>query len=967
MDTASKKPLYLSIHKYSMHRTIIILLIICLNCVLTAPVNAQTGNDHWLGTGYRLDWNNGVPTGSTWDSSGHQAVGLDTNGNLMWYANMYGVFDRRGIRMPNSPNYSDSVASNYYDIYNDFTFAALQFKDSTQKFALIVRAGEKEAPKSDGKYLRQRQPPGYLIIDMNKNEGYGAVVNKAYIPLFPDTLAVDGIGITPHSNGKDFWIVSSGFAYYSNFTTGMKYYVSAQLSSAGLVQRTLFPSFVTGYTSNLVFNNRGTMFLDELQSYGSRFFRFNNSTGDISFYKDLIRTNVFNDAGSGQKARTVFTANDSFLIFYSSTNLKKYFLGKTPPVAEQDAGIYTVPVFNLPDSNSVKRIDDNSIYFRSMDSANGPDLGGWRISDFQFGPDGKLYILHFKLLPGGFTGKGYYYISVLHHPEKNGIDMQLETNILIKRFPNFKNNTALQNITDYFSFRMNQGPFARFEIENLACSTRFINTCPPEFNRFVWYWGDGDSTITNSRAPITHFYRSSDTFTIRLHATGQNGVSAWTWNQAIIKQKPRARFGVTTYTGCQYVGFVITDSTAMAGTGKSPYTWHYSFGDGKDTIIKAKTISNLNHTYFSSGNYNLLLIANNGHCADTFQLNKAVTIKPAARPGISTIMSGICVGNTITLSRKYTDPADSVLWVIQDSFIRLRAPNTGTSYKIKSAGTLKIKQSVYSNTCVTKDSVSIIVFNSFKDTEVPKISSISAKDNKTLILKANKITGARQYLFMKNGLAIGTVKDTIFTLLSSTDWEDTNSYSLLAIDSCGKQSLPSPAHQSLNLSYHWQGDTAILSWNKYTVRTAAIYYIYQATTLPYFSLKDSTVNRAYKIPFANTEPANYCYKIAARTGTRDTAYSNYACIDIQPKVHLPTIFTPNADGLNDTWQPKLYGIPTAAFKIYNRSGLLIYSGQSPGPGWDGYYRGSPCNDGVYLAIVAIPGQKNIRKTFTLIK
>lgn len=944
-----------------MHRLFLLMLIL----LSLSHANAQSGNDHWLGTGYQITWKNGVPQGSTWDSSGHQAVGLDTNGNLLWYANLYGVFDKRGVRMPNSPVYADSMPSSYYDGFNYFTFAAITFSDSLNKHAIIVRSGADEQYKSDGKYLYQRKPPGFLMIDMNKNNGYGDVINQAYIPLMPDTLAIYGLGITKHANGKDFWIVSSGYAAYSNFTTGMKYYVSTQLSSSGIVQRTLYPSFITGYLSNFVFNNSGTMFLDDLEVYGSRLYHFNNTTGEIKHYKDLIRGSHF--TYPFQKARTAFTPNDSALIFYSSTAIKKYFLGITPHPSESDVGIFTIPIYEKPDSTNIKRIDNNNIFFRWKDTIDGPDLGAWIIYDIQYGPDGKLYIFHFKYLPGLFTTKGYYYVSVLHHPEKLGLDMELETDVLINRIPNFKKDITLQNITDYFSFRINQGPFARFEVNNQACNTRFMNTCPSIFDTFVWYWGDGDSTITNSRAPLSHFFKSSDTFIVQLHATGPGGVSAWTWNKVIIKQKPQAKFGVTTYTGCQYVGFTISDSTQMAGAGNIPYTWHYSFGDGNDTVINTKSLHKINHTYFTSGTFNLQLIANNGYCADTVSLIKSITIKPAAKPGISSTSGNVCAGNILSVMRKFTDVADSVFWKFNDSGILSKTANTTITYKTQKPGTLKIKQLVYSNTCVTQDSLLITVLQSFSDTTKPKLLFISANDNKSLLIKTNKIAGATDYEFYKNGTVIGNTRDTEFVHSIQADWVDTNYFSASAIDSCGKKSLPSLSYKNIFLGHEWHHDTALLRWNNYQPTRPLKYYIYNATDALNFKLIDSTSSLEYALTYENIPPANYCYKVAASTSDMGLAFSNYLCIEIKPQVHIPTSFTPNADGVNDTWQPKLYGIPSAEYKIYNRDGLLLFTGSSAGPGWDGSYKGSPCNDGVYLAIVQVPGQKYHRKTFTLIR
>ena len=70
---------------------------------------------------------------------------------------------------------------------------------------------------------------------------------------------------------------------------------------------------------------------------------------------------------------------------------------------------------------------------------------------------------------------------------------------------------------------------------------------------------------------------------------------------------------------------------------------------------------------------------------------------------------------------------------------------------------------------------------------------------------------------------------------------------------------------------------------------------------------------------------------------------------------IPNIFTPNSDGVNDTY--KLAGKDDPCYdvmevKIYNRWGQLIYTSQDPNFEWDGTFEdGKQCGEGVYLVIM----------------
>ena len=67
---------------------------------------------------------------------------------------------------------------------------------------------------------------------------------------------------------------------------------------------------------------------------------------------------------------------------------------------------------------------------------------------------------------------------------------------------------------------------------------------------------------------------------------------------------------------------------------------------------------------------------------------------------------------------------------------------------------------------------------------------------------------------------------------------------------------------------------------------------------------------------------------------------------------LPNAFSPNADGLNDTYTPLAYDVDSYEMLIYNRWGEKVYQGDHHSPGWDGTYMGKPCPQGVYVVLVS---------------
>ncbi|MBS1655918.1 MAG: gliding motility-associated C-terminal domain-containing protein, partial [Bacteroidetes bacterium] len=83
-----------------------------------------------------------------------------------------------------------------------------------------------------------------------------------------------------------------------------------------------------------------------------------------------------------------------------------------------------------------------------------------------------------------------------------------------------------------------------------------------------------------------------------------------------------------------------------------------------------------------------------------------------------------------------------------------------------------------------------------------------------------------------------------------------------------------------------------------------------------------------------------------------------------PDIYLPNAFTPNGDGLNETFKPFTVGIKTINyFKIFNRWGQMIYSSTGMDThGWDGKYLGVAQGSGAYVWVIEAITSDN-RKIF----
>jgi len=152
--------------------------------------------------------------------------------------------------------------------------------------------------------------------------------------------------------------------------------------------------------------------------------------------------------------------------------------------------------------------------------------------------------------------------------------------------------------------------------------------------------------------------------------------------------------------------------------------------------------------------------------------------------------------------------------------------------------------------------------------------------------------------------------------------------------------------RDLNL-YLTADRTVINRYETVTLQTAAsdIYYITAWLPEAYFSDQHAIHQRL---------SVDSTYRVTV------IAKSEHGCVDsafitliTQPEISFPTAFTPNGDGKNDFFRPFVYGgkFTLHRFQIYDRWGKLIWEQTgSSDRGWDGNYRGAPCEVGTYFYV-----------------
>jgi len=99
-----------------------------------------------------------------------------------------------------------------------------------------------------------------------------------------------------------------------------------------------------------------------------------------------------------------------------------------------------------------------------------------------------------------------------------------------------------------------------------------------------------------------------------------------------------------------------------------------------------------------------------------------------------------------------------------------------------------------------------------------------------------------------------------------------------------------------------------------------------------------------------TDPAGfyqYRIKIVADHSIADTAFSNEVIVIGSLELLAPEAFTPNGDGLNDSFYIRGNLLETYKLRIFNRWGDLIFISEQQEQAWDGTYNGNEAPAGPY--------------------
>jgi gliding motility-associated-like protein len=196
-------------------------------------------------------------------------------------------------------------------------------------------------------------------------------------------------------------------------------------------------------------------------------------------------------------------------------------------------------------------------------------------------------------------------------------------------------------------------------------------------------------------------------------------------------------------------------------------------------------------------------------------------------------------------------------------------------------------------------------------------------------------------------------------------------YRVYEEDQCGNSTVSDREGKSILLNVTYL-QYPLLEWSEYVNWESGVKHynveILKNAAFAFIHRNDGT-DRDYTDEVVHLDiPGKYCYRVHGVNEEGDTSYSNTECVVGEPKVLLPTAFTPNNDpnNLNETFKPitqfiqldDIDGLVNFKFTVYSRWGEKIFETSDPLEGWNGQYNLKPCQQSVYIYTLQARGIDN---------
>lgn len=489
--------------------------------------------------------------------------------------------------------------------------------------------------------------------------------------------------------------------------------------------------------------------------------------------------------------------------------------------------------------------------------------------------------------------------------------------------------TAAMNLSDGMEFCENE--LIQFIDQSVGTGLTYLWNFGN--NAFLPAFPNTTSTLQNPTFAYPNFAFSP--FTVRLGVTNAAGCYDQAQAIIIIRDQPVADFSTTNV--CEGAAMAFTDASTVNSAVVDTWTWNFGDGSGSSAV------QNPSYTYAADGVYQVQLDVETQYgCTST--ITKNVLVNPTPLIAISGIDT--CLNDQTTFTNTST-PQDATItswdWDFADGNVA-SGPTAVHTYLLNGIYNVSLTATTDSG-CVASGTTQVEVFPNPQ----PAFDMVFAEGctphqvqfvNQSTLASGfiagyewdlgdgtTSTAGSPQYTYVDSGyyditLSVTSAEgcNTVLTVVDAIRANITP-----VADFTIKDELLSLLDAEAVLTDQSQH---ALSWS--------------------WNLGDGTTSSTPSPTHIYTEPGTYDLILTVTNG--DCEDTKFGQIKVEPIVtfYIPSAFTPDEDGINETFFGVGESIITYNMKISDRWGELLFESNSPDYPWDGKYKGKPVDSGLYI-------------------
>ncbi len=502
-------------------------------------------------------------------------------------------------------------------------------------------------------------------------------------------------------------------------------------------------------------------------------------------------------------------------------------------------------------------------------------------------------------------------------------------------------------------------PVAMFDVAAPACEKNgiaFIDksaTFGQPLQQWLWSFGDGSTATVNN--PI-HVFASPIKYPVSLLVQNDKGCkSAPLIKEVTVSPLPVANFLLPGICLADPFATFISTSSISDGS-QSQFLYNWNFGDANATGLSPNTSARQTpqHSYSQVGAYpvRLTITSKDGCVSDTtknFTVNGSLPVaKFLLKNG-----QGLCSNEAVLFNSQstvnfgtltkvdiYWDYGNQPSIKVTDSlpFFGKQYTHNYPVFYTPSTKIVTIKYVANSGISCVDEAVQSITLKASPVVQFAQLNNVCENVAPFLLTQAGELNGiAGTGIYSGDGVnSIG-----LFSPVIAKPGSHIIRFTFTAFNSCvafAEQPVVVFAQSLINAG----PDRFILVGGAIVLNATSVGDSLSYNWQPNIAIDNNQVLTPRISPLQNT-----VYTVKAIT-TQGCVATDEVMVTVLKDIFIPTAFSPNGDGVNDTWRiPFLDSYEAATIQVFNRYGQVVYFAKGKAVSWDGKYKGQILPTGSY--------------------